>query len=1069
VSDIDGDGNPNIHGARDTDVITLVDGVSTTDPLTGKLGAQLNIESIQEIEIKTSGATAEFSRAQGGFANIVTKSGGNDFQGTFKLFWQGSALDGDGAGGVDPMMHGGFGDSDLREVEFNTFLPFLSFEGPIVRDRAWFFTAHEYVSVEEPVNALTTAFVTSTREWREFIKLTWQASANHRLALSFNYDPLELGNQGLDSLTLEESGYTVKRGGPILTIRGTSILSPLVSLDTAISSFDERPTQQPTLHPDTNGNGILTVDRNGDGFFAASEIDVGEDYDRDGAFDVFEDTDGDGALTVRRERDPETGALVVVYTEDVDGDTRLTSQRGGYCEGSEREDRDCDGHLDVTDEDPNRNGRCDEGEPCDTDHDGLLEHGDEDRNGNHRLDDRPFPTHAPLPAGVTSPLYPYGRTVPVPADEQYTIDQRLGITSGPYYEDFEDERQRFTFRQDLSIFVPDYWGSHDVKTGLVLEQESFSRITRARPLVAPILQVQLSDPPSTVRVIVPAEATVNNSADNTTIGLYVQDTLKPFPNLSIGLGLRFDREATDSFGYTGFDPRRERQQYDRLNILIGGERGESDLQEGNNDGITSNGIGSDPLFYNDASGTVDIAFIREPVLNAALSRLTRHRSTIPFISNQLRSILGSDDLDENGEVTSEALRARGITPQAPESFRLTNNNLAPRISVSWDPWADGRTKLFATWGRYYDKLFLDTVIGEEGPDTINRYYAYDPFGVTSLGAPTAKLGNSLSKAPPSTTQVDRGLSTPYNDEFTLGFEREIAPELAFSVTYIARNFRRQLQDVDLNHSLRRNPNTGELLDHFGITCGSFQTCPDGRPDLFINNFFFNQVLHVGNFNESEYRAFVLSAVKRLSRRWELQGSYTYSRAVGSAEDFQSSLGNDPSTVESEFGSLDFDQRHVVKLSTTAFLPRDWQFGFSAAWTSGLPYSIVSRFFAQDDVGYQQYRTRFGFTERFINEQGDPELGFRTMPRNSERNHSILDLNVRARKSIVLGKVSAGLFIEVFNLLNSDDLRVFTFEPTAPQFRNPTPTFQPENVLGPIQLEAERRFGRRFQLGLQLDF
>jgi outer membrane receptor protein involved in Fe transport len=48
--------------------------VSTTDPLTGKIGAQLNIESIQEIEIKTSGATAEFGRAQGGFANIITKA-----------------------------------------------------------------------------------------------------------------------------------------------------------------------------------------------------------------------------------------------------------------------------------------------------------------------------------------------------------------------------------------------------------------------------------------------------------------------------------------------------------------------------------------------------------------------------------------------------------------------------------------------------------------------------------------------------------------------------------------------------------------------------------------------------------------------------------------------------------------------------------------------------------------------------------------------------------------------------------------------------------------------------------
>src|SRR5207247_10498297 len=107
VSDIDGDGNPNIHGARDTDVVTLVDGVSTVDPLTGKVGQQLNLESIQEIEVKTSGASSEFGRAQGGFVNIVTKSGGNEFAGSFKFFLRSDRFDGDGHGTDDTRLHGG--------------------------------------------------------------------------------------------------------------------------------------------------------------------------------------------------------------------------------------------------------------------------------------------------------------------------------------------------------------------------------------------------------------------------------------------------------------------------------------------------------------------------------------------------------------------------------------------------------------------------------------------------------------------------------------------------------------------------------------------------------------------------------------------------------------------------------------------------------------------------------------------------------------------------------------------------------------------------------------------------
>lgn len=66
VTDVNNTGNPNIHGARDTDVVTLVDGVSTTDPFQGGFGQNLNMESIEEIEVITSGASAEYSRAQGG-------------------------------------------------------------------------------------------------------------------------------------------------------------------------------------------------------------------------------------------------------------------------------------------------------------------------------------------------------------------------------------------------------------------------------------------------------------------------------------------------------------------------------------------------------------------------------------------------------------------------------------------------------------------------------------------------------------------------------------------------------------------------------------------------------------------------------------------------------------------------------------------------------------------------------------------------------------------------------------------------------------------------------------------
>ncbi|HEV8374700.1 MAG TPA: carboxypeptidase regulatory-like domain-containing protein, partial [Candidatus Polarisedimenticolia bacterium] len=154
VTDVNGTGNPNIHGARDTDVVTLVDGVSTTDPFDGHFGQNLNTESIEEIEVITSGAGAQYGRAQGGFVNILTKSGGNEFKGTFSFKMRSNKLDGDGAGIDKADVRGGLGETDsFRNLAFTDLYPYLSVSGAFIRDHLWYVLAPEYVQVETPINA----------------------------------------------------------------------------------------------------------------------------------------------------------------------------------------------------------------------------------------------------------------------------------------------------------------------------------------------------------------------------------------------------------------------------------------------------------------------------------------------------------------------------------------------------------------------------------------------------------------------------------------------------------------------------------------------------------------------------------------------------------------------------------------------------------------------------------------------------------------------------------------------------------------------------------------------------
>ncbi len=241
-----------------------------------------------------------------------------------------------------------------------------------------------------------------------------------------------------------------------------------------------------------------------------------------------------------------------------------------------------------------------------------------------------------------------------------------------------------------------------------------------------------------------------------------------------------------------------------------------------------------------------MAFIINPLQVAALGRLTRHHAIVGFDSEQLRSL---GIVPDESEGSIDALTQSGVSPQTAETFTITNNNLAPRLSVSWDPAADGRTKLFATWGRYFDKLFLNTIVGEQGPDWVNRYYRQDPDGLAPGFTPDHGIGRVISKAPPSATQIDRGLATPFSDEFTAGFEREIAPEVGLSLTYIDRHFRKQLQDIDVNHMLQFD-SQGRPLDRFGalvyqagsqgIDLGGGVPVPDGRPDLYIERRTFNR-------------------------------------------------------------------------------------------------------------------------------------------------------------------------------------------------------------------------------------
>ena len=1069
VTDVNKTGNPNIHGARDTDVITLVDGVSTTDPFTGYFGQNLNIESIEDLEVITSAATAQFSRAQGGFANILTKSGGNEFQGTFKFYLRSDRLDGDGAGVEKPDVTGGLlGDKAYTEQHFTDLMPFLSLSGAVVRDKLWYYLSLEYIHEETPVNAVNQAFITPTYGHRAFGKLTWQLAPSQKLAFSVILDETRDENLGINSLSSVESGYTDSRGGPTFTLKESAIFKPTLTLESTLSWFDNRFSQTPTTSLDTNGNGILFTDAhpelggNQNGILEASERDPGEDWDGNGSYLVFEDLNHNGA--------PDPG-------EDLDGDGYVEWNHVP-CEGYQHEDRNCNGYLDA-ESDTNQNGKADPAEdvgiPCDpgwlycpggtlagTAHNGKLD--TEDVNGNGVLDVVGNSGYTPYPFWKDT----NGNGIPdkgefhapLPPDRDLTRDQS-GRTTGPSPYEYHDHRKRASWVEDLSFFVGDAAGTHDVKLGVAYEDEGYDSDTLRMPIYTFPTGIKPPQAPGggtsrqvfdSVGVTMGIPPLVNNSASGRNLGLYLQDSWKPIPNLTLGLGVRFDFEDLESNGFTTFDPASERHTFDTLMSDSGFD---TDLY----DHVSTVGLCLDPIHSCVGSADIPLQSLYSQMRSAAFNRFTRSHLDFQVYSNFLKGITGGSGLPTGG-----------LAMQQPEPIHISNSNLAPRLSLSWDPWADGKTMVFGSWGRYYDKIFLNAVTLEQGPDTVARTYLYDSYNNDyPSGLPNHKLGTILSQSPVSTNQIERSLATPYTDEWTAGFRRELAPEVAISLRYIHRDFKDQLQDIDVNHQTRIDPSTGKFADHFGdpscYSTNSTNPCenvPNGAPDLYVQNLYFNRILRLGNFNEQTYHAWELEFVRRLSRKWQMEASYTYSVAQGDAESYRSELGNDPALVEFEPGYLDYDQRHVVKFNAVAFLPSDWRLGGTITWASGLPYSAIVHYFDVDDVGYSQGRILYG-------QLGIGGYGITTEHRNIHRNNSSYLLNTRVMKNFTMGKSSAAAFLEVYNLLNSDTLRVYRIDQIPPTYIYSSPRGEPIRIPPTSEVVGERDFGRRFQIGIQINF
>jgi len=141
-----------INGASNSENAYLVEGQETASMSSGASNANVPMDFIQEVQVKTNGFEAENGGALGGVVNVILKSGGNEVHGSVFSYYRADPFDANPNPNLirNPQFPTNLGGPRLdqpleyyypKKDHYRIADPGFTLGGPIVKDRLWFFLA----------------------------------------------------------------------------------------------------------------------------------------------------------------------------------------------------------------------------------------------------------------------------------------------------------------------------------------------------------------------------------------------------------------------------------------------------------------------------------------------------------------------------------------------------------------------------------------------------------------------------------------------------------------------------------------------------------------------------------------------------------------------------------------------------------------------------------------------------------------------------------------------------------------------------------------------------------------
>jgi len=271
------------------------------------------------------------------------------------------------------------------------------------------------------------------------------------------------------------------------------------------------------------------------------------------------------------------------------------------------------------------------------------------------------------------------------------------------------------------------------------------------------------------------------------------------------------------------------------------------------------------------------------------------------------------------------------------------NTLAPRTGVVIKLTEDGKNLAKASYSRYYESMYTDeydTVNGNSINTTGVATYAWRGDLNNNNVVDINELGVLKSQFVTRSNTMDPNLKDPKNDEIMFAFQRELANNWSLNVDWLQRWF----NDATVNQNVGIPTSAYAPGTFFDPGPDNVRSTADDR-----NLTFYNVVpaylgkdafVHTNCGNNvsvsctQRYKALEISIGKRMSNRWQMQGSYVWSRLDGDRVlDF-----TDPNNLTDGMatGRGANDQPHAFKLLGSYQAPWGLNLGANFQALSGLP-------------------------------------------------------------------------------------------------------------------------------------